>query len=91
MRVTKTDVSWIFNVQVDAIKQIDSKQLFIVDSPDKGRVLISYKTIVGRFTDNEWLLTTERYSETTSKQLNQFANRTKFPVRYVADIWEGVE
>lgn len=89
MRVTKKDIAWTFKVPVGAIKQIDSKQLFIVDLPDKGRVLVSYKTIVGRFTGNEWLLTTERYSVTTSKQLNQFASRTKFQVRRVADLWSA--
>lgn len=57
------------------IRQIDSKQLFIITKGDI-RYLVSYLTIVGKFdlAKNYWILTTIKYSSTTSKQLSQFAN-----------------
>ena len=79
MRITVQSIMNTFNVARDKVKQLDSKQLFIVDLPT-GRVLVSYKTIVGAFTDNIWYLTRERYSVTTSRQLSWFASRTSFNV-----------
>lgn len=57
------------------VKQIDSKQLFIVTYTDK-KFLVSYKTIIGYklLADNVWIITTQKFSQTTSKQTSQFIN-----------------
>ena len=52
--------------------QEGGKQLFIVDYKDYS-LLLSYVTIVGiRASWENWKLTKDRYSVTTSKQCNQF-------------------
>lgn len=81
--VTVKDIRARFNLRGEVnIKQIGSKQLFIVDCPINGRLLISYYTVVGYFND-KWYLTKYKYSLTTSKQLNQFARTTNFQVEWV--------
>jgi len=78
--ITKTCIQSQFNVSSDRVKQIGNKQLFIVDCPQQGRVLVSYRTIVGKFINDTWHLTTQKYSVTTSKQLTMFARSTSFDV-----------
>jgi hypothetical protein len=58
------------NININEVKQVGSKQLFIV----KGMELYSYYTKVGYLENGTWYLTTEKYSVTTSKQLNQFVS-----------------
>lgn len=70
-----------FNLKKSQVKQIGSKQLFIVDTKN-GRLLLSYYTVVGCFTD-KWYLTRYKYSYTTSKQLTQFANKSTFFVEWL--------
>ncbi len=55
------------------INQVGSKQLFIVTYPTY-QLLVSYLTMVGYRSQGNWLLTTAKYSTTTSKQLTQFAS-----------------
>ena len=64
------------------VKQVDSKQMFIVTDM-AGTKLLSYKTIVGYLLfdgceagaglSSTWHLTPVKHSRTTSKQLTQFA------------------
>jgi hypothetical protein len=54
------------------VKQVDSKQMFIITVPS-GTKLLSYKTIVGLLLNDVWMLTPNKHSRTTSKQLTQFA------------------
>jgi hypothetical protein len=61
-------------------EQIDRKQLFICSQripKDLGyaKILVSYRTIVGYYDEIQdcWVLTREKYSRTTSKQLTHFA------------------
>lgn len=77
MSVTKRNISAIFGVPLSAIKQIGSKQLFVVNisSGDIGyrHILVSYRTIIG-YNDNEfWYITTRKYSQTTSRQITAFS------------------
>jgi len=60
--------------------QVDRKQLFICSQRipnDSGynKILVSYRMIVGYYDDVQacWVLTREKYSRTTSKQITQFA------------------
>lgn len=69
MRVTKQDIKARFNGKVE---QLGSKQLFVVTFPTY-QLLVSYLTIIGYRSQGTWLLTTAKYSPTTSKQLTQFA------------------
>jgi hypothetical protein len=71
MSVTKKDIQARFGGEVE---QVGSKQLFIVTYPTY-RLLISYYTIIGYRSEVTWLLTTKKYSRTTSKQLSQFSYR----------------
>jgi hypothetical protein len=81
--VTKKDIRARFNLRGEVnIKQVSSKQLFIVDCPINGRLLLSYYTVVGYFNDR-WYLTKYKYSQTTSRQLTQFANSTNFQVEWI--------
>jgi hypothetical protein len=70
MGVTKRDTQASFGGEVH---QVASKQLFVVTFPTY-QLLISYRTIVGFRSQGTWLLTTAKYSHTTSKQLTQFAS-----------------
>lgn len=77
MNVTTKTISAIFGVPLTAIKQIGSKQLFVVNvsNGDIGykHILVSYRTIIG-YNDNEfWYITTKKYSQTTSKQITTFS------------------
>lgn len=81
--VTIKDIMNQFNVARDKIKQVKSKQLFIVDSPRYGRILVSYKTIIGLFIDGKWIITTEKFSLSTSRQTNSFIKSTMFEVERV--------
>jgi len=69
MAVTKEQVKAQFG---GTVEQVGSKQLFIVTYPSY-RILVSYYTIVGYKASGCWLLTTAKYSKTTSRQLTQFA------------------
>ena len=84
-RVTRKVVANTFGIQPHAVRQICSMQLFIIDIP-AGRVLVSYKTIVGRFIDNAWRITTQFYSITTSQQINRFISQTEFDVIRVSTL-----
>lgn len=87
--VTRQDLANSLNIDVKYVEQIDSKQLFRVRRALRIE-LYSYYTLVGH-TDNNggWLLTTTKYSPTTSKQLTQFANavrRNGYDVKYSEEI-----
>ena len=83
--VTIKDIMIGFDVRRDKIKQFNSCQLFIVDSSSYGRVLVSYRTIIGMFYNGTWYITTEKYSTTTSKQTNTFIKSTPFEVERVEE------
>jgi hypothetical protein len=81
MPVTKQDIQQLFPTFLDGkpsfkpeVHQIGSKQLFVVTFP-AYQLLISYRTVVGYRSEGSWLLTTAKYSTTTSKQLTQFSYR----------------
>ena len=69
---TITDIKNIYPAAT--VEQVDSKQLFIVTLPSCIQLLVSYVTIVGIHYGNDkcWLLTLEKFSSTTSKQMTQF-------------------
>lgn len=55
------------------IEQQDSANLFIVYLPNRYRLLVSYDTVIGVSVNySEWYITTERFSITTSTQVNKF-------------------
>jgi hypothetical protein len=83
MTVTKKDIQLAYNVAPTMVKQIASKQLFIVDTSYLGRLLVSYRTTIGVFHNSVWYLTSEKFSPTTSKQASQFINSTSFKVERV--------
>jgi hypothetical protein len=84
MKVTKKDIQLAYNVAPNMVKQIDSKQMFIVDTSYLGRLLVSYKTTIGLFHNGVWVITSEKFSPTTSKQTSQFINSTSFEVKRVS-------
>lgn len=84
MKITKKHVAEWFKVTLDNVKQVDSKQLFIVQLKTR-KVLVSYLTIVGEWVDGLLIVTLYRYSKTTSKQLTQFISyvqRKGLPVEF---------
>ena len=85
MKVTKESISVIFGVPLSAIKQIGSKQLFVVNVSNGEigyrHILVSYRTIIG-YNDSEfWYITTRKYSVTTSRQITAF----------VRDRWDRIK
>jgi hypothetical protein len=85
--VTITDISKAY--PYCSVKQVGSKQLFIIEGEINNtyqKVLISYKTIIGRFYAGIWFITNEKYSVTTTRQANQFIKDTSFTVTRLNDI-----
>lgn len=82
--VTIKDIMIRFNVKRDKVRQFNSCQLFVVDT-SYGRVLVSYRTIIGLFQGGKWFITSEKYSVTTSKQTNTFISSTSFEVERVTE------
>lgn len=80
MTVKIKDIQLAYNVPANMVKQVKSRQLFIVDTSYLGRLLVSYKTTIGIFHNSIWYITTEKFSPTTSKQTSQFINATPFEV-----------
>lgn len=78
MTVTIKDIEKAFSTT--RVEQIAGKQLFKVDLVGGDRVLISYYTIVGKYIDNQWNLTKEKFNLTTTRQLNSFANHCINPI-----------
>jgi hypothetical protein len=73
--VTKKDLAERLSIDTKNISQIGKKQLFIVNSKNfRYTRLYSYYTQVGFLSDKTWIITTEKYSKTTAKQLTQFKN-----------------
>jgi hypothetical protein len=85
---TRKDIANQFGLPLNAVEQIDSKQLFIVDCSSYPNsfdsysrkyysvsLLVSYRTIVGIYhtADSEWKLTSKKYSITTTRQLSDFS------------------
>jgi hypothetical protein len=68
MAITKTAIKARFNGEVE---QVGSKQLFVVSFPTY-KLLVSYLTIVGYHRDQSWLLTKDKYSQTTTRHINYF-------------------
>jgi hypothetical protein len=68
------------------IEQQGSKHCAVVTHADGSKALYSYRTKVGSLTNGFWILTTIKYSPTTSKQLNLFARNSKIPVVWQEDI-----
>jgi hypothetical protein len=83
MTVKIKDIQLAYNVAPNMVKQVSSKQLFIVDTSYLGRLLVSYKTTIGVFHNSVWFITNEKFSP-TSKQTSQFINSTSFPVERVS-------
>lgn len=77
MKVTRKIIAEEFRVDLGCVTQIANKQLFIVHVQGKT-LLVSYYTIVGYLNDGGvWVLTSCRYSITTTQQLRQFAKQHK--------------
>ena len=74
------DIMVSFNVSRDKVKQVNTMQLFLVDTGNLGRILVSYKTIIGVFYNLTWFITTQKSSPTTSKQITIFSRSTHFDV-----------
>lgn len=74
------DIMISFNVPRSNVKQVNTMQLFIVDTSYLGRLLISYKTTIGIFHNLTWYITREKFSTTTSKQITIFSRSTPFEV-----------
>jgi len=70
MSVTKKDVLRQYPDALN-VSQVDSMQLFVITF-SKYELLQSYYTVVGVKTD-KWYLTTEKYSVSTTRQMNKFA------------------
>lgn len=85
---TRKNVANQFGLPLNAIEQIGSKQLFIVDCSSypgsydsysrkfySVSLLVSYRTIVGIYhtADSEWKLTSRNYSATATRQLSDFS------------------
>jgi len=85
MTIKVKDIMKRFNVSKDKVKQIDSMQLFLVDSYQCGRILVSYTTIIGVFDIDKWYITSDRYSSTTTRQTNKFIKSTPFEVERVTE------
>jgi hypothetical protein len=68
-------------------RQVGSMQLFIVEgvvNEQYSKLLISYNTIIGKFINSTWYVTTQRYSLTTTQQISRFARM--FNVIRIDDI-----
>lgn len=76
--VTRRMLANHLGISIDNVKQVVSKQLFLVyDQESQVTSLYSYYTKVGyrnSLISGTWRLTTTKYSVTTSKQLSQFAH-----------------
>ena len=73
MSITKEKVANVFGIPTEHVTQVKSKQLFLASI--RGELyVVSYLTIVGKFdrVSNKWLITSYKYSSTTSKQLTLF-------------------
>ena len=73
MSITKEKVATVFGIPTEHVTQVKSKQLFLASI--RGELyVVSYLTIVGKFdrVSNKWLITSYKYSSTTSKQLTLF-------------------
>lgn len=85
------DIMISFNVPRANVKQVNTMQLFIVDTSYLGRLLVSYKTTIGIFHNLTWYVTTEKFSTTTSKQVTIFSRSTPFDVvRLDADTFQDM-
>jgi hypothetical protein len=82
MKITIEQVSEKFNVPVSEVKQVKTKQLFIVGNSK----LVSYLTVVGISKEGVWYLTKEKQSQTTTQQVNTFARDTAFTVVWVDSL-----
>ena len=58
------------------LHQIDSKQLYVVTLPTtiNRQLLYSYRTCIGIRRAGTWSITAQRYSVTTSRQINEFTS-----------------
>jgi hypothetical protein len=83
MTIKSKDIQLAYNVAPNMVKQIASKQLFIVDTSYLGRLLVSYKTTIGIFHERVWFITSEKFSATTSKHVSLFTKSTSFEVKRV--------
>lgn len=91
--MTKKDLAYRLNINVNLIEQVNKQQLFIVTTTgDYDRTLYSYWTKVGVRSGNVWQITGNKYSVTTTRQLNKF-KRTMIEKGYgvvqLAEHWEG--
>ena len=73
MSITKEKVATVFGIPTEHVTQVGSKQLYIA-SIRAELYVVSYLTIVGKLdrVSNKWLITSHKYSTTTSKQLTGF-------------------
>lgn len=88
VKFTIIEMAKTLDVPSSMVERVGSKNLFIVRRENKLE-LYSYTTKVGetRLENGQalWLLTTEKYTPTTSKQLTQFANAMRkkgYEIRY---------
>jgi len=71
MSVTKKQIKELYPDAVD-IKQYGAKQLFRVMYPNY-KLLLSYTTVIGVKDNGElWRFTQEKFSTTTTRQMNYF-------------------
>jgi len=82
MAITTRQVQSLVAGYYNTVLQVDKQQLFICkDRVDTSilptEILVSYLTQVGYRIGATWYLTKQKFSPTTSKQVNQFANRVR--------------
>lgn len=75
-----------FNVPLANVNQVGAKSMAVVEFHNYN-LLVSYRTIIGvQIQPNlNWLITTKKYSPTTSKQTSQFINSTRYSVERVTE------
>lgn len=92
VKFTINEMAKTLEVKPAMVERVGSKNLFIVRRENKLE-LYSCTTKVGETKlDNGqacWILTTKKYSPTTSKQLTQFANamrRDGYEIKYSGEV-----
>lgn len=69
--ITKQTVMSLFNTP--NVVRVGRQQLFIVTLLNNVTVLVSYLTVIGYLQDTVWYITERKYSQTTSRQITDFA------------------
>lgn len=63
---------------------------FVVISKNDKSILVSYQTPVAARIDGELYVSNKFYSKTTSKQINNFSNRSKTAIKKSPEFFESL-